>query len=304
MGLEVYSLPRDFGVLLVNDPAEQYWSACLEVSRCSHVILVWHIATSLCEVKLAQDLKSSGILKSALSFLRKHSSRLRRYPVHETLGGSLRTNYVTANCMSRYCAYLLVSRPELLPGKIWVSKQTFQDTVQCAREILNGCGSLQKKYDRLITASQRAEIPGGHNIKLSGNILQQGAMLGYMLINDEDQESRWEILAKVWARLLVHIAPSSNAEAHAKHLDSGALFTHCGIEKSELWQEDAVPGSNASPGSPGPSGRQNSPVAATHVQQQVTSDIPAATQPDARVGDLDDDEGIPEIVVTSPTPGT
>lgn len=43
----------------------------------------------------------------------------------------------------------------------------------------------------------------------------------------------------------MHIAPSSNVEAHAKDLKSDtefitliwALFCHCGIEKSELWQE-------------------------------------------------------------------
>ena len=150
-----------------------------------------------------------------------------------------------------------------------------------------------------------------------------------MLIDNENQESRWEILAEVWARLLVHIAPSSNAEAHAKYLDCvlefitqiWALFTHCGIEKSELWQEDAAPGSNArlaSSSSPGP-------VDATRVQQTtVASDIPAAAQPNGQTSDLEDDEDIPEIVVirhqaddfeddgdvpeitvmSSPTPGT
>lgn len=294
------SLPRDFAALLVNDLAERYWSACLEVTRrCSHVILVWHIATSLCEMKLAQDLKSSGFLKSALSFLRKRWSR--RYIVHENLDGNLRTYSETANCLSRYCAYLLVSRPELLPENIWVSKQTFQDTVQCAREILKGCDSPQSMYDRLIATSQEA-LPGEHNTKLNGNILQQGAMLGKMLIDNENQESRWEILAEVWVRLLVNIAPSSNAEAHAKYLDCvvefitqiWALFTHCGIEKSELWQEDAAPGSNArlaSSSSPGP-------VDATRVQQTtVASGIPAAAQPNGQTSDLEDDEDIPEIVV-------
>jgi hypothetical protein len=71
-------------------------------------------------------------------------------------------------------------------------------------------------------------------------------MMGKKLIDSEDEESRWEILAEVWADILIQIAPSSKAEAHGTALQVGAelvtlvwaLLCHCGIEKSELWPEE------------------------------------------------------------------
>uniref|UniRef100_A0A0E0MH93 Uncharacterized protein n=1 Tax=Oryza punctata TaxID=4537 RepID=A0A0E0MH93_ORYPU len=105
--------------------------------RCSSIILVWHIATSLCEIKLSQEHGGDGIKSSSSSN-----------------PGSLGDNHEVANCLSRYCAYLLVSKPDLLPGNIWMSNKAFQQTVRCAREMLHGCDSLKSKHDKLIPASQ------------------------------------------------------------------------------------------------------------------------------------------------------
>lgn len=85
-------------------------------------------------------------------------------------------------------------------------------------------------------------------------VVKQGAMLATKLLDSEGKEGCWEILAGVWAELLVHIAPTWNAEAHKKCLESGgefitniwALLCHCGIEKSNLWPaEDDAPEHNA-----------------------------------------------------------
>uniref|UniRef100_A0A0E0F7Q4 DUF4220 domain-containing protein n=1 Tax=Oryza meridionalis TaxID=40149 RepID=A0A0E0F7Q4_9ORYZ len=237
MDLEGHPLSKDLPSPRLSVRAERYWLASVaDVPRCSRVILVWHIATCLCEIKFANDSFTGCCLK--------WMSMLPSTEVDET-DDELDKSYAVTYYLSRYCMHLLVSKRKLLPEDILVSKKTLQDTVQCAREMLKGCNSFQSVYDKLMEEPQKALVPDAHDMNLSGNILQQGAMMANALIvNEEDETSRWEILAEVWAHLIVHIAPSSRIEAHAENLKSGsefitviwALFSHCGIEKSELWQ--------------------------------------------------------------------
>ncbi|EAY81671.1 hypothetical protein OsI_36839 [Oryza sativa Indica Group] len=237
MDLEGHPLSKDLPSPRLSVRAERYWLASVaDVPRCSRVILVWHIATCLCEIKFANDSFTGCCLK--------WMSMLPSTEVDET-DDELDKSYAVTYYLSRYCMHLLVSKRKLLPEDILVSKKTLQDTVQCAREMLKGCNSFQSVYDKLMEEPQKALVPDAHDMNLSGNILQQGAiMANALIVNEEDEACRWEILAEVWAHLIVHIAPSSRIEAHAENLKSGsefitviwALFSHCGIEKSELWQ--------------------------------------------------------------------
>ncbi|EEC68540.1 hypothetical protein OsI_36841 [Oryza sativa Indica Group] len=237
MDLEGHPLSKDLPSPRLSVRAERYWLASVaDVPRCSRVILVWHIATCLCEIKFANDSFTGCCLK--------WMSMLPSTEVDET-DDELDKSYAVTYYLSRYCMHLLVSKHKLLPEEILVSKKTLQDTVQCAREMLKGCNSFQSVYDKLMEEPQKALVPDAHDMNLSGNILQQGAiMANALIVNEEDEASRWEILAEVWAHLIVHIAPSFRIEAHAENLKSGsefitviwALFSHCGIEKSELWQ--------------------------------------------------------------------
>ncbi|CAN6373057.1 unnamed protein product [Urochloa humidicola] len=262
MKLDVYSLPRYFTRL-----RSRYWLACLELPVCSHVILVLHIATSICEMKLAQDramdLRKPGFLRCTFLFLNRLCPSSQHFLVDQrSLDGDLRTNYEVANSLSRYCAYLLVSKPDLLPDTVLVAKKVFRETLWHAREMLKDCDSLQSIYSKLIP------VPC---IARSGRTKQ----------------------------------PGSNAEAHAKYLESGgefitliwALFCHCGIDKSELWQENAT-SRNSSPGS----SPKNNSVAPTTQDQQTVSSTSPAPQPDGHDSDLEGGEGIEEVMDTSPTP--
>ncbi|CAL4991387.1 unnamed protein product [Urochloa decumbens] len=302
---ESHYLPADLTSLLCASD-DQHLSECLQLPTCSQVILVWHIATSLCEMKLAQDrgmdLSKPGCLGSTLSWFCSRFQCQDYMLDGRSLDGDLRTSYEVANSLSRYCAYLLVSKPDLLPDTILVPNVILQKTVSHAREILKDCDSLQSIYKKLLSVAQEEpSVQYSQDRKLSVNLVQRGAVLGRKLIEDEHH---WELLAKVWVDLLVHIAPSSNSEAHAKYLESGgefvtliwALFSHCGIEKSELWHENATSWNS----SPQPS-QQNNGVAPPEVKQTVTSAQPAA-QPDDHASDLDGGEDIEEVMETSPTP--
>jgi len=132
-------------------------------------------------------------------------------------------------------------------------------------------------------------------------------VLGRKLIEDEHH---WELLAKVWVNLLVHIAPSSNAEAHAKYLEFGgefvtlvwALFCHCGIERSQLWQENASTSRNSSPGSSSQLSRAMVVWLLPPGQVQTAASAPAAAQPDGHASDLESGGDTEEVLETSPTP--
>ena len=132
----------------------------------------------------------------------------------------------------------------MLPDSFMVPQMVFEKTSQYACEKLKGCDSTQCRYDTLKAIAQEI-VQDSEDGKLSRNIVEQGSMLASYLIDQESEENRWEILAGVWASLVVHIAPSWNAEAHKRNLESGgefitliwALLWHCGIEKSSLWHK-------------------------------------------------------------------
>ncbi|KAM0858267.1 hypothetical protein ACQ4PT_047933 [Festuca glaucescens] len=221
--------------------------------------LVWHIATSLCEIELARqskiDLDKPGFLRSAWSGLKTFASCTSKPPylVNEKIAGQLETDYHIAISLSRYCAYLQVFMSTLLPDSFVVPDLIFEETLADVRKQLKDCNLRKCSYSKLIAIAEEAATDNLDRIT-DMNIVQQGATLGKALIdNEENKEDRWKILAEVWADLLVHMAPSWNVADHKHHLESGgefitliwALLSHCGIEKSSLWDKDETPGTNA-----------------------------------------------------------
>ncbi|CAO2147900.1 unnamed protein product [Urochloa humidicola] len=216
---------------------------------CSQVILVWHIATSLCEIKLALDNQNEysnpGFLCSIWPRLKKLGScSSQPFLLDENIlqQGRLQTNYRIANSLSRYCAYLQAFQSELLPDSFMVPQMVFEKTLKYACEKLKDCDTTQCRYDTLKAIAQET-MQDSEDGKLSMNIVEQGSILANDLIEQESEDKRWDILARVWAGLIVHIAPSWNAEAHKRNLKYGgefitliwALLWHCGIEKSSMW---------------------------------------------------------------------
>ncbi|KAL6908245.1 hypothetical protein ACP4OV_002415 [Aristida adscensionis] len=250
-----------------SDRVRWYGWACFDLRTSSEVILVWHIATSLCEMALAKkhganlsksckpylidvdeiskDKKgdsicssNSGFLNTVLTYFRSSCTSKSKEQLSD-----LQERFIIANSLSRYCAYLLISKPNLIPDGFLVPKIVFQDTVKSARDdILKFCDSLESRYNKLLLEAFKA-AKDSTSVKQGEDVVKQGALLGKELLDHEGEERCWEILAGVWAELLIHIAPTWNAEAHKKCLGSGgefitniwALLWHCGIEKSSLW---------------------------------------------------------------------
>ncbi|CAM0948409.1 unnamed protein product [Alopecurus aequalis] len=119
-------------------------------------------------------------------------------------------------CISRYCAYLIDSVPELLPGY-------FGDTMFVMRDV--------KKHAKSQNGLQDPEE--------DGSIFMTGKKLGKQLKAMEDSVDCWKILADFWTEKILYVAPSDNVKAHMERLAVGgeflthiwALLTHAGIHK-------------------------------------------------------------------------
>uniref|UniRef100_A0A0E0A571 Uncharacterized protein n=1 Tax=Oryza glumipatula TaxID=40148 RepID=A0A0E0A571_9ORYZ len=142
-------------------------------------------------------------------------------------------NQHVANALSKYCAYLLASAPELLPGPAPQSKRAYDNFVVRARE------TLEKDRDMLLGSMSDPEIRKNqhhfyHFDRVPLSSFVDGLVLANILLDHNrallDATRRcelWETLALVWVRLLVHAAPYGNVEAHMQHLSRGGEFiTH------------------------------------------------------------------------------
>ncbi|CAI9112180.1 OLC1v1012586C1 [Oldenlandia corymbosa var. corymbosa] len=97
----------------------ELFSAC-QYDTTTQVIMVWHIATSLCEIH------------------------------HERSGDNTNISIT----LSKYCAYLVVFAPRLLPDHSYVTECIFKETVKEAVEALKGCyKSTESKYTKIMAVA-------------------------------------------------------------------------------------------------------------------------------------------------------
>ncbi|KAG2557884.1 hypothetical protein PVAP13_8NG245000 [Panicum virgatum] len=164
----------------------------------THIIMTWHIATCYCEM-------------ATLKYLCPRN------------GGELKFHLDVATILSKYCAYLVVSAPKLLPGNHYDTSLIF-DAI--AVEAAQSLRKAKDKYEAMRSLTESTEM----------TIFQMGVTLGRQLEETEDGK-RWKVLADFWAELLLYVAPSDNVKEHIKCLGNGgeflthlwALLSHAGI---------------------------------------------------------------------------
>ena len=205
---------------------ELSWACELETQ--THVIMVWHIATSLCELNV-----SSQVIVTGEQVNQQRESE----------------DFIVATKLSKYCAYLVAFAPRLLPDHPYITEFIFDHVVVEARKKLKGCEKsiCQKMFtlckdDRKERISKEMLTSGRKDDEGIEEIIEQGAVLAKHLIGKiEDNGQRWKILAELWAEMMLFVAPSDDETAHAEHLAIGgefvthlwALLSHAGILKRE-----------------------------------------------------------------------
>ncbi|KAJ1692161.1 hypothetical protein LUZ63_008859 [Rhynchospora breviuscula] len=155
-----------------------------------HTIMVWHIATSFCEI----------------------------HPVKEAANKeSIEPNLTVATHLSNYCAYLVAFRPDLLPlTSCYSVKYVFRKVFEETCEFFGREKKLEGKYQMMSCGD------GGLQI------IHQGSALGrYLSENINDDNERWKIIAEFWSELILFIAPSGSTRQHIERLGNGSEFiTH------------------------------------------------------------------------------
>ncbi|CAN6222126.1 unnamed protein product [Urochloa humidicola] len=160
----------------------------------THRVMVWHVATCYCEPRS---------------------------------GGGEEGSRRVAIALSKYCAYLVVSAPELLPGPSAETKRAFD----CAAE---SAGDYWPE-------DQGDEMPSRDDAFVMG--VYWGRRL---LLLKESSADPWKLLELLWVQTLLYAAPYGDVQAHMQRLSQGgefithlwALLFHLGIDSWEQQQDE------------------------------------------------------------------
>ncbi|KAM3749360.1 hypothetical protein ACB098_05G178600 [Castanea mollissima] len=204
------------------------WACRLETQ--SHVIMVWHIATSFCELNL-----SSQVIAT-----REQSNQRRES-----------NEFIVATELSKYCAYLVAFAPRLLPGHAYTTEFIFDQVVVEARDKLKGC--KKSIYQKMLTCKddcmkricEEMLTLGKDDPAEAEEIIERGATLAKQIEQIEDNGLKWKILSEFWAEMMLFVASSGDETAHAEHLAMGgefvthlwALLSHAGILMRDSTQD-------------------------------------------------------------------
>jgi len=186
----------------------------------THTILVWHIATTLCEHHLAD--------------------------AHDREDDAVRT----ASTLSRYCLHLLAFAPNLLPDHSSESEYMLDRTLDEASVLLEKVKKLEsscplKKKKKLESRCEELMKYSTHDGDDGDeeSLVKQGARLARRLIDDiPETKCRWKVLSDFWAEMMLYVSPSDDARAHLEALAKGGefithiwvLLTHAGVLKRGL----------------------------------------------------------------------
>uniref|UniRef100_A0A0D9XU74 DUF4220 domain-containing protein n=1 Tax=Leersia perrieri TaxID=77586 RepID=A0A0D9XU74_9ORYZ len=194
-----------------------------ELEADTHRILVWHIATSLCEIKLFDSDQDQAVV---LPNLWKRATRPNRPLVNETAIANqqgLWGHYITAISLSNYCAYLVSQA--LVPDNGLVVNKVYEVVQQEVNSAVCGCKSILDIYTRLTSMARMPDMPddGGRSLVKMGAQLAEQLRLAYT----EDRVRLWRDLGKFWTGFMLHLAASTRAAKHDIHLRGpGELTTH------------------------------------------------------------------------------
>ncbi|TVU21025.1 hypothetical protein EJB05_30636, partial [Eragrostis curvula] len=183
---------------------QKSWAWDGGTSSNTELILVWHVATRLFEMKST----------------------------------AATPDMVVAGNLSYYCAYLVAAAPELLPDSAAWTEKRYKEVADDVRAALRaekaattGTGeSTAARYERLVRALSAGERDA---------VLRRGAELGRHLVEEYagDEASACRILADFWSDMLLYVAPSEEVKGHVEAMARGgefitlvwALLLHAGI---------------------------------------------------------------------------
>ncbi|CAO1940180.1 unnamed protein product [Urochloa humidicola] len=171
----------------------------------TRTIVVWHIATTLCEQKLDTQARKQDDVK-------------------------------TASTLSKYCMHLLAFAPNLLPDHSSISESILHESIDEARKLLKEANGENEKFEGRCEVLR--QIGTDDCVGDETRLVPQGVHLARQLTgNIQDSTTRWKVLSDFWAEMMLYVSPSDDARAHLEVLAKGgefithlwALLTHAGV---------------------------------------------------------------------------
>lgn len=190
----------------------------------THKVLVWHVATCLCQIDLLEKAGQSARLyrEPGQPFLPRGSDQ-----ADDATAPQRPPHYVTAVSQSNYCAYLVTQM--LVPDNGLVTSKVFEAVCDEAREALLGHDTKIKIYNALILPAKQRVSSGANN--RSASIVDIGAelavRLGSKYSEDSGDAELWLRLGNFWTGYLLYLSAWTRAAKHQIHLQGrGELTTH------------------------------------------------------------------------------
>ncbi|CAO2147899.1 unnamed protein product [Urochloa humidicola] len=179
-----------------------------ELKSETHKILVWHIATSLCQIKLLGEAAGQPGVNIDLCTLPE-------MPFDGNLA-AMWPHFVTAVSLSNYCAYLVTQA--LVPDNGLVANRVLVAVRDEVRNALLGCTAVREIPNRLSSLARDEST--------NTMILGMGVRLSEKLMSAYAGDL-WERLAVFWAGFLLHLSASTRSAKHKVYLQGrGELTTH------------------------------------------------------------------------------
>lgn len=198
----------------------------------THKILAWHVATSLCQMKLLEKIAGSERRREDLYDLTLPSD----------LAAAVWPHYVTAVTLSNYCAYLVTKK--LVPDNGLVARKVFLAVRREAVRSMRGYGGtmgnlrdqlIQNAAKKLVQVVETAQ-PQEYGLVDIGARLSEELVEAFRSSDGDCRDHQgqrelevelWKRLGRFWAGFLLHLSASTRAAKHQAHLrGSGELTTH------------------------------------------------------------------------------
>ncbi|KAI4990238.1 hypothetical protein ZWY2020_038601 [Hordeum vulgare] len=207
------------------------WSRNLKVD--THIILVWHIATGLCEINFFNNVEKLRAVWRSRPFVqdpnRKRQPRGPASPQQEESEFNL----------SNYCAHLV--RKALVPYNPIVAGMVLDEVIKEIDHLTSNFSWEKRKKPRLMQLRDVHEslrpTPPRDPKWTSVLRIMMGAELGERLVDvyQGDAAGLWRGLANFWTGFLLHLAMNTSAATHGKHLAGHSeLITHLVRVKHDL----------------------------------------------------------------------
>ncbi|CAL4982560.1 unnamed protein product [Urochloa decumbens] len=173
----------------------------------TRTIVVWHIATTLCEQQLDKQAREEETVK-------------------------------TASTLSKYCMHLLAFAPNLLPDHSSIAESILDESIDEARNLFEEAKGKNKKFTLAKWCEVLQQISTDDCVGDEARLVAQGVHLARQLTgNIQDSTTRWKVLSDFWVEMMLYVSPSDDARTHLEILARGgefithlwALLTHAGV---------------------------------------------------------------------------